>query len=70
MKKIDAVAMVRNIRDKQSKELTGRSPQEIINYFRRKARNPAEKPLFFAKGHIKGKWGNHLYQILQKAIIY
>ena len=37
MKKIDAVKMVRNIRDKQNTDLAGKSPQEIIDYFRRKA---------------------------------
>ncbi|MFQ5708374.1 MAG: hypothetical protein ACE5HO_13035 [bacterium] len=43
MKKIDAVEMVRNIRDKQSKDTTGSSPKEIIDYFRRKARKIAEQ---------------------------
>ncbi len=43
MKKIDAVEMVRNIRDKQSKEIAGKSSQEIINYFRRKAGRIIEK---------------------------
>ncbi len=43
MKKIDAVEMVRNIRDKQNKDTSGKSPQEIIDYFRRKAREIAEK---------------------------
>lgn len=37
MKKIDAVKMVRNIRDKQNTDTAGKSPQEIIDYFRRKA---------------------------------
>ena len=37
MKKIDAVKMVRNIRDKQNADTAGKSPQEIIDYFRRKA---------------------------------
>jgi len=43
MKKIDAVEMVRNIRDKQNKDISGKSPNEIIDYFRRKARKIAEK---------------------------
>lgn len=37
MKKIDAIEMVRNIRDKHSAETAGKSPQEIIDYFRKKA---------------------------------
>ena len=37
MKKIDALKMVRNIRDKQNSDTAGKSPQEIIDYFRRKA---------------------------------
>lgn len=37
MKKIDAVKMVRKIRDQQSKETAGKSTQEIIDYFRKKA---------------------------------
>ena len=37
MKKIDALKMVRNIRDKQNADTAGKSPQEIIDYFRRKA---------------------------------
>ena len=37
MKKIDAVKMVRNIRNKQNAEIADKSPQEIIDYFRRKA---------------------------------
>ena len=37
MKKIDAVAIVRNIRDKQNKDTSGKSPQEIVEYYRRKA---------------------------------
>lgn len=37
MKKIDAVKMVRDIRDKQNTDTAGKSPQEIIDYFRRKA---------------------------------
>ncbi len=37
MKKIDTVKMVRNIRDKQNTDTAGKSPQEIIDYFRRKA---------------------------------
>ena len=43
MKKIDAVKMVRNIRDKQTKDTSGKSPQEIIDYFRRKAGKISEK---------------------------
>jgi len=38
MKKIDAVKMVRTIRDKQNKETLGKSPKEIIDYFRKKAK--------------------------------
>ena len=37
MKKIDTLKMVRNIRDKQNADTAGKSPQEIIDYFRRKA---------------------------------
>ena len=37
MKKIDALKMVRNIRDKQNADTAGKSPKEIIDYFRRKA---------------------------------
>ena len=37
MKKNDALKMVRNIRDKQNADTAGKSPQEIIDYFRRKA---------------------------------
>ncbi len=43
MKKIDAVEIVRNIRDKQSKDTSGKSPKEIIEYFRKKAKKIAEK---------------------------
>lgn len=43
MKNINAVEMVRNIRDKQSKDVSGKSPQKIIEYFRRKAMEIAEK---------------------------
>ncbi len=43
MKKIDAVKMVRNIRDKQNTDMAGKSPQEIIDYFRRKAMEVAVK---------------------------
>lgn len=43
MKKIDAVEMVRNIRDKQNKAISGKSPQEIIEYFRRRAAEISEK---------------------------
>ena len=34
MKKINAVAMVRHIRDKQHEDIAVKSPQEIIDYFR------------------------------------
>jgi hypothetical protein len=37
MKKIDAVLLVRKIRDKQNKEISSKSTQEIIQYFRKKA---------------------------------
>ena len=43
MKKIDAVKMVRNIRDNQNTDTAGKSPQEIIDYFRRKAKEITEK---------------------------
>ena len=43
MKKIDAVKMVRDIRDKQTKDTSGKSPLEIIDYFRRKADKIAMK---------------------------
>ena len=43
MKKINAVEMVRNIRDKQNKDTAGKSPQEMIDYFRKKAEKIAEK---------------------------
>ena len=43
MKKIDAVEMVRNIRDKQNKDTSGKSPKEIIDYFRSKAKEVSEK---------------------------
>jgi len=35
--KIDAVKMVRKIRDQQSAETAGKSTQDIIGYFRKKA---------------------------------
>ncbi|MGH7885767.1 MAG: hypothetical protein ACRENO_08750 [Thermodesulfobacteriota bacterium] len=38
MKKIDSIEMVRNIRDKQNKDITGKSAKEIIDYFRKKAK--------------------------------
>lgn len=38
MEKIDAVNMTREIRDKQSKEIEGKSTEEIIDYFRKKAK--------------------------------
>jgi hypothetical protein len=37
MKKINAVEMVRSIRDQQSKDTLGKTHQEIIAYFRSKA---------------------------------
>jgi len=43
MKKIDAVKMVRRIRDQQSMETAGKSTQEIIGYFRKKAEKIAVK---------------------------
>jgi hypothetical protein len=43
MKKTDAVELVRNIRDKQNKDTSDKSPQEIIDYFRKKAAKIAEK---------------------------
>ncbi len=43
MEKIDAVEMVRKIRDKQHEDITGKSPQEIIDYFQRKAVEVAQK---------------------------
>ena len=43
MKKNDAVAMVRKIRDKQNKDTSGKSAKEIIDYFHRKARQVDEK---------------------------
>lgn len=43
MEKISSVEMVRNIRDKQNKDISGLSPQEIIDYFRRRAGEIAEK---------------------------
>ncbi len=43
MKKIDAVEMVRTIRDKQLKDTLRKSPQETIDYFRAKAAKIAEK---------------------------
>lgn len=42
MKKINAVEMVRNICDKQNKDTAGKSPKQIIDYFRRKARQVTE----------------------------
>jgi len=43
MKRTDAVEMVRKIRDKQNKDTSGKSPQEIIAYFRKKAGELAKK---------------------------
>ena len=42
MKKINAVEMVRYIRDKQNKDTAGKSPQDIIEYFQKKARQITE----------------------------
>jgi hypothetical protein len=43
MKKIDAITMVRKIRDKQSKEIAGKTTQDIINYYRKKASEITDK---------------------------
>jgi len=43
MKKIDTIKMVRKIRDKQGKEIAGKKTQDIIDYYRKKARDLAEK---------------------------
>ncbi len=43
MKKIDAVKMVRKIRDNQGKAIDGKSTQDVISYFRKKAGWIAEK---------------------------
>ncbi|MCI0514630.1 hypothetical protein L0128_15560 [candidate division KSB1 bacterium] len=43
MKKINAVLMVRKIRDKQSREITSKSIQDTINYFRKKANEINQK---------------------------
>jgi len=43
MKKIDAIQLVREIRDQQSKELAGKSTQEMIIYFHKKASTLLEK---------------------------
>ncbi|MBN1294967.1 MAG: hypothetical protein JXB48_24235 [Candidatus Latescibacteria bacterium] len=43
MKKIDTIKMVRNIRDKQYKEISGKSSEEIIDYFSKKAKKITEK---------------------------
>ncbi len=37
MKTIDAVLMVRKIRDKQHQEISNKSTAEIMTYFRKKA---------------------------------
>jgi hypothetical protein len=42
MKKIDAVKIVRNIRDKHNIDIAGKSSEEMIDYFRKKARKIAE----------------------------
>lgn len=43
MRKIKSVEMVRSIRDKHSRDTSGKSPKEIIDYFRRKAGEIAGK---------------------------
>lgn len=43
MKKINAVQMVRNIRDQQNKDTFNKSHQEIIDYFRGKAKKITKK---------------------------
>jgi len=43
MKKTDAVSIVRKIRDKQNKEITGKSAQDIIVYFHKKASEIAKR---------------------------
>ena len=43
MKKINAVAMVRKIRDKQSKEIEGKTIKDIIDYYHKKARNLSDE---------------------------
>ena len=43
MKKIEAVTVVRKIRDKQSNDIAGKTTQEIIEYFRKKACEIAKK---------------------------
>ena len=45
--KIDAVEMVRRIRDQQARELSGKSPAEIIAFFReaaQKCRDQSSRP--------------------------
>jgi len=37
MKKIDAIQMVRKIRDQQNKDTSKKTQKEIIDYFRKKA---------------------------------
>ncbi len=43
MEKIDVAKMVRQIRDRQSKDTDGKSAQEVIEYFRNKAKELQEK---------------------------
>jgi hypothetical protein len=43
MKKIDTIKMVRKTRDKQGKEITGKTTQEVIDYYRKKARDLVKK---------------------------
>ena len=43
MKKIDAVEMVRHIRDQQNQDTSGKTPREMIDYFRNKAERIVEK---------------------------
>ena len=37
MKKIDAVRMVRDIRDKQHAETAGKTPEQVREYYRQKS---------------------------------
>ena len=49
MSNIDAVKFMRDIRDRQFKETRNKSPEEIRNYFKEKARwiyTPSEKNNF------------------------
>ena len=48
MKKIDAVRMVREIRDKQHAETAGKTPEQVREYYRQKSlwvlENQPQKP--------------------------